>query len=1053
MRNLKKFLALVLAMMMVMGLMVTANAATDYVDDDKIANDYREAVEIMSAVNVIKGDENGFRPKDTITRAEFAKLLYVIDTGDTELLYSDSWTGLANFSDVPENEWYAGVVAYAQIRGYVWGDAGVGGPFRPEENIIGYEVLTALDRLLGQTIAGDNWELNAAVTARDLGITDGVSGGSYYRPAATRELTAKLVFNSMFYTSENGYTYTVYIDATGGNINVYDADIDTLLYQGPNYEQAMLYAQSQGALVESVKNTAGSLADLNFNGLRKLENIVGRDDFQRPTTLWVDNDYIAADNAPIVAEFAHTPIKTYDGNFTGKDAKALVGAAKLQGANPHIALQGAVNAGDIDVYYNGGNADTYTDITFRKAAQGTNGMWIDDDNGQPGLEVEIYTHTATSAVDKVKYDVIVREAYVAKINDITSTGVVKVDIFEYSTSNNHGQPNDTFTTPNQLWANPATATSEADDHYDEVAAFKKNAYFAIYVKPGWDTSANFNSYHNGAPTGGTKPFKVDADAIAGVAELSITETTIRQINDNGANVLSSIITLTGTEYKINNEAMLLVGTNTKVVTTFRWGTLTRNFDIGPANLYTLNGKIMIIDLSTTTTTTSGYAYLYDYLDPDLSGSLNWESQGGNTSGTYTGKAYVRMLTTDGTTLEVRLNKNCVDDSKGGNATGGNIIDKADLGNLVYYRYDGAAADTYTVTRVDATVGSLFNATTQRGLKAGTGNELKITNSKSEGVIPGFYNATNSSIVDGNGGTPINVAFTGATKFIVVTTNLTNMSKPNYMVTGKVYNIYDVPDITANSNTTFVTAAKALSGGNSGGLVDYADPTKTEIASVVLVVDAQTTVTANGYYFALGDANATKVRVMRSNDVTDYYEYIVYKAVVDGKLGTVKVKVYDSDEDSITNALLAANALLGNASDNKIKFIKDPIMDEYGCIIDWGTDVAYTAQTAAEASTGNPVDGSVIYAGTAVTAFKDDHIKISDTNLNNGQEDYLVSAALSVAFKYNWATGVLEQIAVEDIKATTSTGTANADWTWTYAVRNSQHTVVNMLFIMDPNATP
>ena len=50
MRNLKKILALVLALMMVLSMMVTANAA--FADQDSINADYAEAVEVMNAIGI-----------------------------------------------------------------------------------------------------------------------------------------------------------------------------------------------------------------------------------------------------------------------------------------------------------------------------------------------------------------------------------------------------------------------------------------------------------------------------------------------------------------------------------------------------------------------------------------------------------------------------------------------------------------------------------------------------------------------------------------------------------------------------------------------------------------------------------------------------------------------------------------------------------------------------------------------------------------------------------------------------------------------------------------
>ena len=59
MRNLKKFLALVLAMMMTLSLMVTVNAKESYPDLDKADEAFVEAIDVLSGVGVIRGDETG----------------------------------------------------------------------------------------------------------------------------------------------------------------------------------------------------------------------------------------------------------------------------------------------------------------------------------------------------------------------------------------------------------------------------------------------------------------------------------------------------------------------------------------------------------------------------------------------------------------------------------------------------------------------------------------------------------------------------------------------------------------------------------------------------------------------------------------------------------------------------------------------------------------------------------------------------------------------------------------------------------------------------------
>lgn len=200
MRNLKKFLALVLAMMMTLSLMVTVNAATptDFSDGDKITDAYKEAVDVLSALKVVKGDDRGFRPGETITRAEVSAILYRIVTGDVDDKNAELYKGANYFTDVTADRWYDGYVNYCANNGLVLGVGG--GKFNPNAPVTGYEALVMILRAIGynnpKEFSSGDWKLKASGYGRRLGITNNIAEARLVGPA-TREMVAEIMFQGL----------------------------------------------------------------------------------------------------------------------------------------------------------------------------------------------------------------------------------------------------------------------------------------------------------------------------------------------------------------------------------------------------------------------------------------------------------------------------------------------------------------------------------------------------------------------------------------------------------------------------------------------------------------------------------------------------------------------------------------------------------------------------------------------------------------------------------------------------------------------------------------
>ncbi len=201
MRNLKKILALVLALVMSLSLMATAGASS--FPDVDAENPYATAIEVLDELKVFQGykEDGTFRPTETLNRAQAAVLVYRIATGDVEDKYLDNYTYMqqSKFNDLDGYNWAKGYINYCQNAGIVVGTSAT--TFDPGAKVTGYQLLVMLLRTLGYGKAGEfadpkGWELQTATIAEREGITKNVTAGDFGAPAA-RQMVAEILFRGL----------------------------------------------------------------------------------------------------------------------------------------------------------------------------------------------------------------------------------------------------------------------------------------------------------------------------------------------------------------------------------------------------------------------------------------------------------------------------------------------------------------------------------------------------------------------------------------------------------------------------------------------------------------------------------------------------------------------------------------------------------------------------------------------------------------------------------------------------------------------------------------
>ena len=117
MRILKRNLAFVLALVMALSLTVSAANVKDYKDANDIT--FVEAVDTLTALGILEGEDGVFNPTNTLTREQGAKIIAYLMLGQKAA--DNLTTATAPFNDVAANRWSAGYVRYCADKGSIGG--------------------------------------------------------------------------------------------------------------------------------------------------------------------------------------------------------------------------------------------------------------------------------------------------------------------------------------------------------------------------------------------------------------------------------------------------------------------------------------------------------------------------------------------------------------------------------------------------------------------------------------------------------------------------------------------------------------------------------------------------------------------------------------------------------------------------------------------------------------------------------------------------------------------------------------------------------------------
>lgn len=370
MKNLKKVLALVLALATVMGLGITASAKT-YTDSSKI--EYTEAVDVMSAIDVLGGMPDGsFNPQGNLTREQAAKMVSYLLNGGKDV--NDLYKGSNTFVDC-YNDWSKGYIAYVNQMGIV---SGVGnGKFNPKGTLTGVQLAKMMLGALGYDakIEGyqdnNNWQVNIINDAQNAGLLKGMDTVNLYT-AITREQASQMMFNALK-ADMVGY------ESKGSEITL--PGIGTII-QGastPKAEKQGSYANNLGK--DDEKEPTLQMAEKYFGGTKGLKPTKkGEDDFGRPAHEWMYD-------AKVVGTYANEADLTYTTKVKAEDIYKDLGKIT-------------------------DTADVYTDGSNNKTTQKIDKGETQKIGGQ-GTKTEVFVNNVS---DKDEITIVVTNTYTSTIS-------------------------------------------------------------------------------------------------------------------------------------------------------------------------------------------------------------------------------------------------------------------------------------------------------------------------------------------------------------------------------------------------------------------------------------------------------------------------------------------------------------------------------------------------------------------------------------------------------------------------------------------------------------
>lgn len=380
----KKFLSLVLSLVMAMSLVTigaSANETKDFTDNSTIQ--YKEAVDVISALKVVDGYTNGsFQPTSTLTRGAAAKIIcnMVLGTTTAGALGCDT----KPFKDVAVSNPFAGYIAYCSTQKIISGYAD--GTFRPAGTVTGFQFMKMLLGALGydssiEGFTGANWTVNVAKLASSIGLDDG-NDNFVGSKAMTREEACLYAFNTLTADMVE-YDTTTSVSVNGATVNV----------GGSKYKKVTNnLSDDYRTAPNSDRDTTQQFCEKYFDDLTQTNK--ENDDFGRPAKEWKNKSTTIGtyvDDSDLQSSYTKAPSKGDLYSVIGKTAYDDLTDGKSTLTVYVDGVESSIAKANISSYIDKNNTG---DVTSTDKGVQTE-VYLDDDNNVTIVIINTYVFQAT----------------------------------------------------------------------------------------------------------------------------------------------------------------------------------------------------------------------------------------------------------------------------------------------------------------------------------------------------------------------------------------------------------------------------------------------------------------------------------------------------------------------------------------------------------------------------------------------------------------------------------------------------------------------------------